>query len=316
VASEKLTIESARRLPPLNALRAFEAAARHENLARAAAELGVTPGAVSQQIRQLEELLGVALFRRQSRGVVLTADAAAVLPLVSDAFERLREAGEALAGAGDQTLVRVGAPGAFGARWLATRAGQFEREQSRFHVTVIAEGGAAAALQRGQLDLEIRFGEGDYPGSESRRLLSETVSPGVSPQLLAESGCTAADAIAKLPLVHDVSSTAEDGQPDWPEWLRARGVTRSDAARGDRYRSPGQVVDAVVAGRGVGLVRRAFAQGEIADGRIVLLMTGGLATLRKGYDIVWQKGRVLSLGARTFRDWLIAQAAPFESTGV
>jgi LysR family glycine cleavage system transcriptional activator len=316
VTSEKLSTELSRRLPPLNALRAFEAAARHENLARAAEELGVTPGAVSQQIRQLEELLGVALFRRQSRGVVLTADAAAVLPLVSDAFERLREAGEALAGAGDQTLVRIGAPGAFGARWLAPRAGQFEREQSRFSVTVIAEGGSGAALQRGQLDLEIRFGEGDYPGSESRRLLSETVSPGVSPRLLAESGLSAEAALAKLPLVHDVSAAAEEGQLEWPEWLRAKGVARSDAGRGDRYRSPGQVVDAVAAGRGIGLVRRAFAQGEIADGRIVLLMTGGLATLPKGYDIVWQKGRVLSLGARTFRDWLIAQAAPFESMGV
>ncbi len=316
MTSEKLSAELARRLPPLNALRAFEAAARHENLARAAEELGVTPGAVSQQIRQLEELLGVALFRRQSRGVALTADAAAVLPLVSDAFERLREAGEALAGAGEHTLVRVGAPGGFGARWLASRVGAFEREQERFTVTVIAEGGSAMALQRGQLDLEIRFGVGSYPGWESRRLLSETVSPGVSPKLLAESGYTEDEALAELPLVHDVSSDEDADQPDWPEWLRAKGVARPDAARGDRYRSPGQVVDAVVAGRGIGLVRRAFALGEIADGRIVILMSGGLTTLRKGYDIVWQKGRVLSLGARTFRDWLLAQAAPFESMGV
>jgi LysR family glycine cleavage system transcriptional activator len=300
----------------LNALRAFEAAARHENLARAAEELGVTPGAVSQQIRQLEELLGVALFRRQPRGVVLTADAAAVLPLVSDAFERLREAGEALAGAGDQTVVRVGAPGAFAARWLAPRVGQFELDQSRFTVTVIAEGDSATALQRGQIDLEIRFGTGDYPGWESRRLLGETVSPAVSPELLTRSGVAADEAIAKLPLVHDISAAEEGDQPDWPEWLRAKGLVRQDSARGDRYRSPGQVVDAVVAGRGVGLVRRSFAQREIAEGRMVILMTGGVTTLRKGYDVVWQKGRVLGLGARTFRDWVLAQAAPFENTGV
>jgi DNA-binding transcriptional LysR family regulator len=146
--------------------------------------------------------------------------------------------------------------------------------------------------------------------------LSETVSPGVSPTLLAASGLTEDEALAQLPLVHDLSAAEEADQPDWPEWLRAKSVSRPDAARGDRYRSPGQVVDAVAAGRGIGLVRRAFAQGEIADGRIVLLMTGGLTTLRKGYDIVWQKGRVLSLGARTFRDWLLAQAAPFESMGV
>ena len=316
MTSEKLSADFARRLPPLNALRAFEAAARHENLARAAEELGVTPGAVSQQIRQLEELLGVALFRRQPRGVVLTAEAAAVLPLVSDAFERLREAGEALSGAGDQTLVRVGAPGAFGARWLAPAIRAFEREQDRFTVTVIAEGGSATALERGQIDLEIRFGDGDYAGWESRRLLAETVSPGIAPDLLSESGLGEEEAIATLPLVHDVSSTETADQPDWPEWLRAKGVARTDSGRGDRYRSPGQVVDAVVAGRGLGLVRRSFAQREIADGRIAILATGGLITLSKGYDVVWQKGRVLSLGARTFRDWILAQAAPFESMGV
>jgi LysR family glycine cleavage system transcriptional activator len=316
MASEKLSTDLARRLPPLNALRAFEAAARHENLARAAEELGVTPGAISQQIRQLEELLGVALFRRQSRGVVLTADAAAVLPLVSDAFERLREAGEALAGAGDQALVRVGAPGAFAARWLAPRVGAFEREDGRYSVTVIAEGDTATALQRGQLDLEIRFGDGDYPGWESRRLLAETVSPAVSPELLKESGLSADEAVAELPLVHDVSALETADQPDWPEWLRSKGIKRADSARGDRYRSPGQVVDAVVAGRGVGLVRRSFAQREVAEGRIVILTTGGVATLKRGYDVVWQKGRVLSPGARAFRDWVLAQAAPFESMGV
>lgn len=309
-------MDFARRLPPLNALRAFEAAARHENLARAAEELGVTPGAVSQQIRQLEELLGVALFRRQSRGVVLTADAAAVLPLVSDAFERLREAGEALAGAGDQALVRVGAPGAFAARWLAPRVGDFEREQDRFSVTLIAEGGSAAALVRGQLDLEIRFGDGDYPGWESRRLMSETVAPAVSPKLLEVSGLSAEDAVAKLPLVHDVTALETADQPDWPEWFVAKGIQRADSARGDRYRSPGQVVDAVAAGRGVGLVRRSMAQREIAEGRILMLTTGGVTTLKRGYDLVWQKGRVLSPGARAFRDWVLAQAAPFESMGV
>ncbi|MGD2134179.1 MAG: LysR substrate-binding domain-containing protein [Maricaulaceae bacterium] len=312
----ELSSEPHRRLPPLNALRAFEAAARHENLARAAAELGVTPGAVSQQIRQLEELLGVALFRRQQRGVALTADAAAVLPLVSDAFERLRAAGEALAGAGDVSSVRVGAPGAFGARWLAPHAGEFEREQSEFTVNVIAEGGAAAALERGQIDLEIRYGEGAYPGWESRRLFSETVSPGVAPRLLAESGLGDAAALAELPLVHDGSSVGDPDQPDWPEWLREQGIERTDAARGDRYRSPGQVVDAVVAGRGVGLVRRSFAQREIDEGRIAILMTGGLVTLRRGYDVVWQKGRVLSAGARAFRDWLLAETAHFEGGGV
>jgi LysR family glycine cleavage system transcriptional activator len=243
MASEKLSSggwgDPARRLPPLNALRAFEAAARHENLARAAEELGVTPGAVSQQIRQLEELLGVALFRRQSRGVVLTADAAAVLPLVSDAFERLREAGEALAGGGDQALVRVGAPGAFAARWLAPRVGAFEREHDRYSVTVIAEGGSAAALQRGQLDLEIRFGDGDYPGWESRRLLAETVSPAVSPELLAASGLTAEQAVAKLPLAPTPRAATATGRLArwWTRSSQAEG-SGSCAARSPSAKSP------------------------------------------------------------------------------
>jgi LysR family glycine cleavage system transcriptional activator len=314
VASEKLSSRPSRRLPPLNALRAFEAAARHENLARAADELGVTPGAVSQQIRQLEELLGVELFRRQPRGVSLTEDAAAVFPLVSDAFERLREAGEALAGAGDHALVRVGAPGGFAARWLATRLSGFERDHDRYGVILVGDP-PATALQRAQIDLEIRFGRGGYPGCDTRRLLAETVSPGVAPALIV--GLASAEAaLASLPLVHDVSILEDVGRLDWQEWLRARGIARPDAARGDRYASSEQVVDAVAAGRGVGLVRRALAQREVADGRIEILMTGGLTTLADGYDLVWLKGRVLSAAARAFRDWALAQAAPFESMGV
>jgi LysR family glycine cleavage system transcriptional activator len=138
----------------------------------------------------------------------------------------------------------------------------------------------------------------------------------VSPELFARSGLSEDEAIARLPLIHDVSASETADQPDWPEWLRLKGVKRGDSARGDRYRSPGQVVDAVVAGRGLGLVRRSFAQREIAEGRIVILTSGGLTTLRKGYDVVWRRGSVLSLGARTFRDWLLTQAAPFESMGV
>ncbi len=320
---EKLNTSSPRRLPPLNALRAFEAAARHGSLSKAADELGVTPGAVSQQIRQLEDVLGLALFRRHARGVALTEDAAAALPALSDAFERMRQAIESFAGVGDQTRVRLGAPAAFARKWLTPRLMRFEAESAGPEgVTtrvVLATDAAPGDLDRLQLDVDIRFGPGGHGGLEARRLLTETVSPAAAPALLASYG-DGREALARAPLLHDVAAETDPGAPDWPRWLAEAGVERDTdgpaASLGDRLTQSDHIVDAAVAGRGIGLVRRVLAADDIAAGRLDTILVGGVTELAWAYDIVWPKGRRLGAAARNLIDFVLAEAAPFEHMGV
>ena len=174
-----------RRLPPLNALRAFEAAARHLNFSRAADELSVTPGAVSQQIQNLEDYVGAALFRRTPKGLLLTDAAQTALPALREAFDRLAEAASLLTAAVDGRRLTITAPPSFAAKWLAPRLGAFERVHPQVDVWLNA-GMELVDLSAGEVDLALRYGAGRYPGLEVKRLVSETVIPVISPALLAE----------------------------------------------------------------------------------------------------------------------------------
>lgn len=319
---EKLNDHTARtRLPPLNALKAFEASARLGSLARAAEELNVTPGAVSQQVRQLEDLLGVALFRRHARGVELTDEAAAALPALSDAFERLRQAGEVLSGARHHNHVRLGAPPAFAMHWLTPRLAAFTKEHERFSVSVSTDV-QPGDVERFKVDVDIRFGPGAGAGLETRRLLTETVSPAAAPDVIAAFGgpggreAQARSVLAHAPLIHDVSADQDPVQPDWTQWLAQHGIERTDGARGDRHITPDLVVTAAAAGRGVALVRRILAHDAIQSGRLSPLLLGGIATLDWAYDLAWPRGRRLGAASRALIAYLEAEAAPFEYMGV
>lgn len=168
-----------RRLPPLNALRAFEAAARHLNFSRAADELSVTPGAVSQQIQNLEDYVGAALFKRTPKGLLLTDAAQTALPALREAFDRLAEAASLLTAAVDGRRLTITAPPSFAAKWLAPRLGAFERAHPQADVWLNA-GMELVDLSAGEVDLALRYGAGRYPGLEVKRLVSEAVIPVVS----------------------------------------------------------------------------------------------------------------------------------------
>ena len=159
-----------RRLPPLNALRAFEAAARHMNFSRAADELSVTPGAVSQQIQNLEEYIGAALFKRTPKGLLLTDGAQTALPALREAFDRLAEAASLLTAAEDGRRLTVSAAPSFAAKWLVPRLGRFEAEHPEVDVWLSA-GLELVDFTGGEVDLAIRYGTGRYPGLEVTRLL-------------------------------------------------------------------------------------------------------------------------------------------------
>src|ERR1700727_2638101 len=177
-------MEHRRRLPPLNALRAFEAAARHLNFSRAADELSVTPGAVSQQIQNLEDYVGVSLFKRTPRGLLLTDSAQTALPALREAFDRLSEAAPLLTAAVDGRRLTLTAPPSFAAKWLVPRLGRFEEAHPQVDVWLSADMDLVD-FATGDVDLAVRYGGGAYPGLESVRLMQETVIPVMSPELLA-----------------------------------------------------------------------------------------------------------------------------------
>src|SRR5476651_1834374 len=177
-------MEHRRRLPPLNALRAFEAAARHLNFSRAADELSVTPGAVSQQIQSLEDYVGAALVKRTPLGLLLTDAAQTALPALREAFDRLAEAASLLTAAVDGRRLTLTAAPSFAAKWLVPRLGRFEAVHPQVDVWLSADMDLVD-FAAGEIDLAIRYGAGHYPGLEAIRLMQETVIPMMAPELMA-----------------------------------------------------------------------------------------------------------------------------------
>ncbi len=303
-------METRRRLPPLNALRAFEAAARHLNFSRAADELSVTPGAVSQQIQNLEDYVGAALFKRTPRGLLLTDSAQMALPALREAFDRLAEAAALLTAAVDGRRLTLTAAPSFAAKWLVPRLGNFEAKYPQVDVWLSADMDLVD-FGTGDVDLAIRYGAGPYPGLEAVRLMSETVVPVISPELAAANPINAPADLARHILLHDGSPDADDSCPDWSMWLAARGVKGFDANRGPRFNQSSLVIEAAVSGRGVALAKRALAQDDLDAGRLIVPMP--IATsVDFAYFVVHPKAKGRLPQVKAFVGWLTAEAAHHE----
>jgi LysR family glycine cleavage system transcriptional activator len=304
-------MEHRRRLPPLNALRAFEAAARHLNFSRAADELSVTPGAVSQQIQNLEDYVGVALFKRTPKGLLLTDPAQIALPALREAFDRLAEAASMLTAAVDGRRLTVTVPPSFASKWLLPRLGGFEALNPDVDVWVSA-GMELTDFASGEVDLAIRYGGGRYPGLEVIRLMQETVIPVVSPELLADHPLENLGDLANAILLHDGSPDADESCPDWTMWLAARGVKGVDGARGPRFNQSSLVIEAAVGGRGVALAKRALAQADLDAGRLVAPFQIATA-VDFAYYLVHPKTKGRLPQVRAFITWITAEAAAHEA---
>jgi LysR family glycine cleavage system transcriptional activator len=301
-----------RRLPPLNALRAFEAAARHMNFSRAADELSVTPGAVSQQIQNLEDYVGAALFKRTPKGLLLTDAAQTALPALREAFDRLGEAASLLTAAVDGRRVTVSAAPSFAAKWLVPRLGRFEAAHPEVDVWLSA-GMELVDFATGEVDLAIRYGAGRYPGLEVVKLMTETVMPVASPELLAEKPLQTPEDLAHHVLLHDGSPDADDSCPDWAMWLTARGIKGVDGARGPRFNQSSLVIEAAMNGRGVALAKRALAQADIDAGRLVAPLQINTA-VDFAYYAVHPKAKGRLAQVKAFVKWLETEAGEHEAT--
>ena len=301
-----------RRLPPLNALRAFEAAARHLNFSRAAEELSVTPGAVSQQIQNLEDYIGAALFKRTPKGLLLTDAAQIALPALREAFDRLAEAASMLTAAVDGRRLTVSVAPSFAAKWLVPRLGLFEEAHPQVDVWVSA-GMELVDFATGEVDVAIRYGGGRYPGLEVQRLMQETVLAVASPELLAANPLNELEDLAHHILLHDGSPDADDSCPDWAMWLAARGIKNVDGNRGPRFNQSSLVIEAAVGGRGIALAKRALAQADLDAGRLVAPFQIA-DEVDFAYYVVHPKAKGRLPQVKAFVSWLAAQAAAHEAT--
>jgi LysR family glycine cleavage system transcriptional activator len=248
-----------RSLPPLNALRAFEAAARELSFKRAAAELHVTEGAISHQVRALEDAVGVKLFVRLHRGLRLSEAGARYAPALQAAFDALDAATRALAPKrGGRARLRVSALPSFAASWLVPRLGAFHARHPRIDLALHSSA-ELADLARDPVDVAIRYGRGDYPGLHVEPLMTDAIAPVASPRL----ALTRPDQLRRHTLLHDGTSAG------WRDWLAAAGVRGVDAERGLSFDDSGQLVQAAVAGHGVALARLRLAEADLRAGRLV-----------------------------------------------
>lgn len=297
----------ARRLPPLNSLKAFESAARLLSIAAAAKELNVTPAAVSHHIRQLEDHLGLGLFDRNGRSLVLTDAGQAALPGVSEGFARLAGAMSAIDHLGESGLLTVSVAPSFAAKWLLPRLDRFVAGHSEIDVHVSASIGLADFAADG-VDIAIRYGSGLYPGLVVERLLTESIVVVCSPDLLAgEVQPKSLEILARHPLLHDDSPDADASCPTWEMWLRAAGATGIDPSRGPRFNQSSLVLEAAALGRGIALAKRTLATSDLQAGRLVQLFRGS-TPVEFSYSVVSTKAKMNLPKVSAFRDWLMAQA--------
>jgi LysR family transcriptional regulator, glycine cleavage system transcriptional activator len=291
------------RLPPLTALRAFVVAARHLSFARAAEELHVTPAAVGQQIRQLEAHLGCSLFDRNGRGLRLSDAGSALLPGLSEGFERIVEALAQMSSRAAARPLTVSVTPSFAAKWLVPRLEKFNAAFPGIDLRISASM-ALVDFAAEDVDCSIRYGSGAYPELVVEKLLAESVFPVCSPALLA--GAHPLDHPAALQhhvLLHDDSPDRDASCPDWRMWLRAAGIAERSAEQGPRFDQSSLVLEAAIAGHGVALAKAQLAMSDLRAGRLVRPF-GAARRVEFAYYFVAPPERSDWPKVAAFRQWL------------
>jgi LysR family glycine cleavage system transcriptional activator len=258
----------AARLPPLNALRAFEVAARRGGFTSAARELNVTPAAVSHQIKTLESYLDVQLFRRLARGLELTEAGRQLLPQLSRGFDHFARAVEGLGSAALAGPLVVSTAPSVAALWLVPRLASFLRAYPDIEVNVLAAE-VPPDLNRGEADIRLPYGMGHYPGLATTLLMREHIFPVCAPSLLNHLRLRRFSDLGHHTLLHDINTGAEEPTMTWRRWLRDAGVTGIDPDRGVKFGNAILLVEAAVRGLGVALGRLALVGDHLATGRLV-----------------------------------------------
>jgi LysR family glycine cleavage system transcriptional activator len=291
-----------RQLPQLNALKSFEAAARHESFTRAAEELCVTQSAVSHQVKALETELGVKLFNRGYQRLVITEAGNEYLSVVRDAFDRIAIGTQRLVKRQNSGALTVSTSPDFAAKWLVHRLGRFAQAHPEIDLRV------SAAMHhvdfaREDVDVAVRHGDGKWAGLYVENLCDEELFPVCSPTLIA-----GLDHVADPSEVLKVSLLHLDDRTDWSRWLEAAGCGRVELSHGPVLNHASMLIDAAADGQGIALARTVLAAWDLTTGRLVRPWAGSLR-LSKTYWIVCPKATAMLPKIATFRDWLRSEAA-------
>jgi len=297
-----------RRIAPLNALRAFEAAARHLSFTKAAEELHVTPAAISHQIKALEEYCGAPLFRRMTRALLLTDQGQAALPILREGFDRLATASQQMARLQDDHILTVSAAPSIAAKWLVTRLEGFRQKQPDIDVRLDTTD-RLTDFDRDGVDLVIRYGGGDYPGLHAEPLFPTAVFPVCSPELLeGPRPLKEPNDLAGHTLLHVDWSSQSVTWPVWRMWLLAAGAEGVDPERGPRFNDAGLILQTAIAGQGVALAADVLAADDLAAGRLVRPFKLSVP-VDFGYHIVFPEENVDVAKVAVFAAWLHEEAA-------
>ena len=299
-----------RDLPPLNALRAFEAAARHLSFSKAAEELGVTPAAVSHQIKGLEDFLGVVLFQRLTRALSLTEVAQAGLPALREGFAKLVEGSERLSAQADSGTLTVSVGPSTAAKWLVPRLESFRQACPGLDLRIDATD-RLVDFRRDNVDVGVRYGRGKYPGLRADLLFEENYFPVCSPSLMAGSQPLHSPAdLRHHRLLHLDWGAAEETAPNWRMWLLAAGIEDIDPSRGPRFNIESMAVQAAIEGQGVALTSQSLTLDDLKQGRLVRPFELSLID-QSGFSnyLVSLATRAEEPKIAAFREWILAEAA-------
>lgn len=301
-------------LPPLSALRAFEAAARHLSLTLAARELNVTAGALSHQIRGLEDFLGVKLFERRVRAIALTAAGKQLYPGLQTGFTQIRDAVASLAANHNPDVLVVSTSPGLTSKWLAPRLYRFGPAYPDVDVRISSSLNNVNFTTDG-VDLAVRNMIVDPtpdPALAVETLAAISFIPVCSPRLLKKHGPirTPRD-LGRLPLIHDETLSARGASPEWSEWFKAAGVDDVDLRRGLRFNSADHALDAAGEGAGVLLAHDLLAYDDLRTGRLVIPVDFAQPSGR-AFHLVWAKARKPSAAAQAFRRWIKDEVAALD----
>ncbi|MEE8308691.1 MAG: transcriptional regulator GcvA [Gammaproteobacteria bacterium] len=295
-----------RPLPPLSALRAFEAAARHLSFTRAAAELNVTPAAISHQVKALEELLEVPLFHRLTRALRLTDAGQSALPSLSQGFDKLSQGVEQMRAHVDNQLLTISVSPAFGAMWLVPRLERFRSRHPDIEIRIDGTD-RLVDLTRDSADVALRYGPGGYQGLRSDRLFSQVNTPVCSPALMSgEHPLIKPEDLRHHSLLH---IDWKDAEASWRMWLLAAGMHDIDPTRGPHFSMENMAVQAAIDGQGVALVGDILVADDLATDRLVRPFDPNLSTpLSFSYYLLCAKDSASLPRVAAFRKWLLEEA--------
>lgn len=296
-----------RKLPPLNALRAFEAAGRRLSFTKAAAELNVTPAAISHQVKALEAFVGAPLFHRESRALRLTPAGRAALPALAQGFDKLALAVEHMRAQAESGVLTISVSPSFGALWLTPRLERFRRRHPEIEIRLDGTD-RLADFARDEVDVALRYGPGGYAGLRVDRLFGQVNTPVCSPSLLTgENALRAPPDLERHTLLH---IEWKDAEASWRMWLLAAGLRQVDPTRGPRFTMETMALQAALEGQGVALIGDKLAADALATGALVRPFGPELSTpLSFSYYLLSAEARAQQPKIAAFRTWLLAEAS-------